>query len=119
MAYDKEIIFNQAMDLISKHNLIFIEDVLNLLPIHPSTFYEWYPSGSERNEIVKTEINKVRIKMKANMRKKWYESDNASLQIGLMKLLGTEDECNRLSGNMQQNKPNEIYTIKWNALDAN
>lgn len=119
MAYNRDEIFKQAIELITKHNLIFIDDVLSLLPIHPSTFYEWYPAGSEKNLELKSEIDKIRIKMKANMRKKWYESDNASLQIGLMKLLGNDDECNRLSGNIQQAKTGEIYSIKWNTLDAN
>jgi hypothetical protein len=118
MAYDKEAIYKEAIDLVNKHNLIFIDEVLSLLPIHPSTFYDWYPSGSERNLELKAEIDKVRIKMKANMRRKWYESDNASLQIGLMKLIGTEDEVNRLSGNVPQNKASEVYSIKWNTLDA-
>lgn len=118
MAYDKEDIYKQAIDLVNKHNLIFIDEVLQLLPIHPSTFYEWYPAGSERNLLLKSEIEKVRIKMKANMRKKWYDSDNASLQIGLMKLIGNDDELSRLTGNIQQTKASEVYSIKWNVLDA-
>jgi hypothetical protein len=118
MAYNKDIIFKEALDLVNKHNLIFIDEVLSLLPIHNTTFYEWYPAGSERNLELKAEIDKVRIKMKANMRRKWYDSDNASLQIGLMKLIGNEDEVCRLSGNVPQNKANEVYSIKWNVLDA-
>jgi hypothetical protein len=35
--------------------------------------------------------------MKSQMRNKWRESDNATLQIGLMKLIASDQERKRLS----------------------
>ena len=50
--------------------------------------------------------------MKQNMRKKWYKSDNAALQISLMKLIGDESEVQRLNNSKHEikhdNKDNNI-----------
>ena len=42
--------------------------------------------------------------MKISMRTKWYESDNATLQIGLMKLIADDDEAHRLNGTKREVK---------------
>jgi hypothetical protein len=42
--------------------------------------------------------------MKVSMRQKWYESDNATLQIGLMKLISDDDEAHRLNGTKREIK---------------
>ena len=42
--------------------------------------------------------------MKVEMRAKWYASDNATLQIGLMKLISDEDEAHRLNGTKREIK---------------
>jgi hypothetical protein len=53
--------------------------------------------------------------MKVSMRDKWYHSDNATLQIGLMKLISEDNEAHRLNGTKQEikheQKDNE-FTIK-------
>jgi len=38
MAYDKKKILKDALELIEKHHLIFIDDVVGLLPISKKTF---------------------------------------------------------------------------------
>jgi len=38
------------------------------------------------------------------MRSKWYKSENATLQMGLMKLISTDEELRKLS--MQHNETN-------------
>ena len=38
------------------------------------------------------------------MRKKWYKSDNPTLQIGLMKLISDDDEAHRLNGTKREIK---------------
>jgi hypothetical protein len=42
--------------------------------------------------------------MKIEMRAKWYASDNATLQIGLMKLIANDDEAHRLNGTKREVK---------------
>jgi len=41
-------------------------------------------------------------KIKHGLRTKWYNSDNATCQVALYKLLGTDDECHRLNGSKQE-----------------
>jgi hypothetical protein len=40
------------------------------------------------------------------MRKKWYDSDNATLQMGLMKLIATPEEHKRLATNFNDHTTN-------------
>lgn len=95
MAYKKAELEATALDAIKKHNLVFIEDVVSFLPCDKTTFYKH--KLNESNGIKDAlDFNKVRLKV--NMRKKWYESDNPALQMGLYKLIGTEEESDRLSG---------------------
>ena len=42
--------------------------------------------------------------MKVDMRDKWYNSDNATLQIALMKLIADDDEAHRLNGTKREVK---------------
>jgi hypothetical protein len=69
MAYDKKKIFEQAKEVIRKHKLFFIEDIVAFLPINKSTFYVFFKIGSEelktlnyllsKNKISETAINRV------------------------------------------------------------
>lgn len=119
MAYDRKKILKDAIELIEKHHLVFIDDVVSLLPISASTFYEWFPAKSDELETVKKALEKNRVSMKANMRKKWYQSENATLQVALMKLIATDDEAARLSGTPREQKQDkDALVIKWNDLNA-
>lgn len=119
MAYKKENILKESLELIEKHHLIFIEDIIGLLPCDKTTFYRFFPPDSNEYHEIKSKLEKNRISMKANMRKKWYQSDNATLQVALMKLIATDDEAARLSGTPKETKQKEdALTIKWNQMDA-
>jgi len=119
MAYDKKKILKDALELIEKHHLIFIDDVTSLLPIHRDTFYNFFPVKSDEYDTIKRLLDKNRISMKSNMRKKWYQSDNATLQVALMKLIATDDEAARLSGTPREQKQDkDSLVIKWNDLNA-
>ncbi|MGL5075985.1 MAG: hypothetical protein ACRDBG_09100, partial [Waterburya sp.] len=87
MAYDRKKIFEQAKEMIVKHKLFFIEDIVAFLPCDKTTFYRFFdPSCNEYNELRELlEVNRTSIKV--SLRKKWYDSDNATLQMGLMKLI--------------------------------
>jgi hypothetical protein len=120
MAYKKENILKESLELIEKHHLIFIDDIVGLLPCSKQTFYVFFPPESDELDKIKSSLEKNRISMKANMRKKWYQSENATLQVALMKLIATDDEAARLSGVPKEQKQKEdALTIKWNQLDAN
>lgn len=95
--YDRKKIFEQAKEQIVSKRLIFVEEVVAFLPISKESFYTFYPIGSDEFDELKSLIETNKISLKTSMRKKWYDSDNATLQMGLMKLICTDDERKKLS----------------------
>jgi hypothetical protein len=97
MAYDKQKIFEQAKEMIVKHKLFFIEDIIAFLPCDKTTFYRFFePESNEYNEL-KGLLETNRIELKVSMRSKWYKSNAPALQMALMKLIATPDELKKLS----------------------
>ena len=94
MAYDRKKIFEQAKEVIVKHKLFFIDDIVAFLPISKSTFYEW---KLEQSEELKELLEQNRVELKVSMRSKWYKSNSPALQMALMKLIANKDELKRLS----------------------
>jgi len=101
MAYDKKKIFEQAKEMIVKHKLFFIEDIVSSLPCDKTTFYRFFePDSNEYNEL-KGLLETNRVELKVSMRSKWYKSNAPALQMALMKLIATPDELRKLSMNTQ------------------
>jgi len=96
MAYKTKELEEQALEAIEKYKLFFIDDVVSYLPCSTATFYN---HKLEELETIKEALKKVRTEIKVSMRSKWYKSDNATLQMGLMKLIGTDEERKKLSQN--------------------
>jgi hypothetical protein len=94
MAYDKQKIFEQAKEMIVKHKLFFVEDIIAFLPIASSTFYLW---EMEKSEELKGLLQTNRIELKVSMRSKWYKSNAPALQMALMKLIASPEELKKLS----------------------
>jgi len=121
MAYNKQELYNQAIEEIQKHKLYFIEDVVAYLPCGRTFFYDEILSDSDKSDIIKKELENNRIATKIKLRKKWEDSQSAPLQIGLMKLLGTEEEVERLNGSKQRidhtTNGKDINSIDLSKLD--
>jgi len=96
MAYNKKQLYSEALELIQKKNLLFIEDVIALLGISKQTFYSKFKVRSNELDNIKKNIRNNRVALKTNIRKKWYESDHFSSQLCLYKLCAEEDELRRL-----------------------
>jgi hypothetical protein len=97
MAYDRNKIFEQAKEVIVKHKLFFVEDIVAFLPISKTTFYEYFtPDSNEMNEL-KGLLETNRVTLKVSMRSKWYTSNAPALQMALMKLIATPEELKKLS----------------------
>jgi hypothetical protein len=99
MAYDTKELERQSLEAITKYKLIWIEEVVSYLPCSKPTFYE-----HKLNELnsIKEAVQKNRDDLKVGLRKKWYESDNATTQIALYKLIGTDDESDRINSQKQK-----------------
>ena len=97
MAYDRIKIFEQAKEMIVKHKLFFIEDIVAFLPISKPTFYDYFkPDSNDFNEL-KELLEQNRVTLKVSMRSKWYTSNAPALQMALMKLIATPEELRKLS----------------------
>lgn len=97
MAYDRKKIFEQAKEMIVKHKLFFIEDIVSFLPCAKPTFYDFFPPGSNELNELKGLLETNRTTLKVSMRSKWYTSNSPALQMALMKLIANEDELRKLS----------------------
>ena len=97
MAYDKQKIFEQAKEMIIKHKLFFIEDIVAFLPISKKTYYEYFPIESNESNELKELLEQNRTELKVSMRSKWYKSNAPALQMALMKLIANPEELKKLS----------------------
>ena len=98
-------IFDDCIAIIPANNVIFIDELLAYLPICKSTFYEYFPEGSDFSDRIKEEIFRNRVIKKAEIREKWKNSDNASTSICLYKLLATKNELDIIN---DANNPQNI-----------
>ena len=112
MAYDRNKIFEQAKEVIVKHKLFFVEDIVAFLPISKKTFYEFFPLESNESNELKELLEQNRTELKVSMRSKWYKSNAPTLQMALMKLIATPEELRKLS--MQHSEIENNMTISWN-----
>ena len=112
MAYKYSELEKQSLDAIEKHKLFFIADVTSYLPCDYSTFYNL---KLHESDIIKAALLKVKTDIKVSMRSKWYKSDNPTLQMGLMKLISSDDELRKLS--MQHNTNEEYEKPIFKQLD--
>lgn len=92
--YTNEQLEDLAIAAIEKHKLFFIQDIVAYLPIGSSQFYN---RNLEKSESIKEAMMEQRVKIKVSMRYKWFTSTNATLQMGLMKLISTDEERIKLS----------------------
>lgn len=99
MPYDTEILKAKAIETIKKNKLIFVEDVCAMLGIAKSTFYVHFPVGKDDSNELMNLIYENRQVLKNSMRKKWFDSDNATLQMALYKLCSTDAEHRKLNQN--------------------
>lgn len=122
MAYDKVKIFEQAKEVIIKHKLFFIEDIVAFLPIAKKTFYEYFPIGSNESNELKELLDTNRIEIKVSLRSKWYKSDAPALQMALMKIICTDEERRKLSMNYNENdtniQSNVPIVIDWSGKET-
>lgn len=99
MAFKKDELAEIAIKAITSKKLVFMDEVYAYLPCSRATFYN---HKLEELDSIKGAIEKNRIDLKVGLRKKWYESENATVQIALYKLIGSEDESDRI--NSQKSK---------------
>ena len=115
MAYKTDELEKQALEAIEKHKLFFIEDIVSYLPCDKTTFYahKLHESNS-----IKDALLEVKTNLKVSMRSKWFRSENATLQLALMKLLSNAEELRKLSMQHQVNEEAEKPIFNGINLDT-
>ena len=109
MAYDTNDLEKKSLEVIAKYKLVFIDEIAPLIGISNATFYN---HELEKLDSIKDLLQKNKIELKAGLRKKWYENDNATTQIALYKLIGSTEESDRI--NSQQTKVSGNLTTQIN-----
>lgn len=101
MAYDTEEMRKESIRVIKDKNLVFIGDIFGYTAFSKRVFYD---HKLHKCDDIKRALSTNRVNMKVDMRQKWYESDNPTLQIGLMKLIADDEEAHRLNGTKREIK---------------
>lgn len=91
----------QAVKAIEEHQLIYIEEIIAFVPWTKKTLYQ---KKLHESNAIKKAINESKIKTKSHLRKNWRQSENPTLQIALYKLIGTEEETEKLNGARQKHE---------------
>jgi len=96
MAYDREKIEQQLLDVIESDNHITtFEDAASHVEPSRQTLYNW---DFDKLDSLKSAIAENKTTVKRNLRKQWAtENASATLQLALYKLLSTENELKALS----------------------
>ena len=118
MAYDRVKVFEQAKEVIVKHKLFFVDDIVAFLPCSKQTFYDFFPVNSDQLDELKALLETNRTTLKVSMRSKWYTSNAPALQMALMKLIATPEELRKLSMNHQVTEETEKPIFKAINLDV-
>lgn len=108
MAYKTAELEKKSLEAIEKHKLFFIEDIVAYLPCSKKTFYE---HKLHELHTIKDALEKNKVEIKTSMRSKWYKSDNPTLQMGLYKLIGTEQEAERLGTTLKHQGSMDLSVI--------
>jgi hypothetical protein len=117
MAYDRIKIYQQALEIIEKKKLFFIEDVVTLLPCDKTTFYRFFEVESNEYNTIKEALDKNKIEVKNGLRNKWYNGNNPLTQMALYKLIGTEEEYHRIASTKTENKNINIEKPIFGGID--
>lgn len=99
MEYNKATVEKQALAAIKKHNIKFLNHIAGHLPCSRSTFYNL---GLDKVDTIKNAIEQNRIASKVKALNRWEKSKNPTLEIAFYKLIGDEEEVERLNGSKQK-----------------
>lgn len=124
MPYDTKVLKEKAIEVIKKNKLIFIEDIAAMLGINKTTLYNHFPIDTDDFNELTTLLNENKINLKVSLRKKWFDSDNATTQMALYKLCSTAEEHKKLqqnytdvtSNNETINNPIQVSVINTEQL---
>jgi hypothetical protein len=96
MAYDTAELERQILEVIEKEELTFFSEISLFIPASERTLYN---KEMQEMQSIKEALEANKIRHKSKMRKKWRDSENATLQISAYKLLADDEELKKLTMN--------------------
>ena len=107
MTYDKNELYERSLGIIENNDdIVFMYDVIVELGISTATFYDYFPDKSNDLNKLKEKLIANKSYQKRKLRKKWYDSDNATLNLCAYKLLADDDEHRALSDKQEIKQSN-------------
>jgi hypothetical protein len=94
MAYDREDLKRQALEIIDREEITTFNEIHLYMKAHRATLYT---HEIDKDDDIKKAIEQQKVAIKKKMRRNWRNSDNATLQIAEFKLLSSDDELARLN----------------------
>lgn len=113
MAYDKNKLYKQALELCEDNAIFFIQDIIDSLCVGKTTFYTYFPDDSNELNTLKEKLYKNRIEKKKELRNKLAKGNGTEL-IALYKLIGNDEERKSLSTNWNENHNSGSINVTWN-----
>lgn len=99
MAYSKKDLEKQALHIIKKEDLVFLNEVISYLPCSKATFYN---KKLDELDSIREALEKNKTNQKKEVRNKWRKSDNPTAQIAYYRLLSDDEENDKLNGGKQR-----------------
>lgn len=93
---------------------VFLDDVIAASPISKGFFYEIFPPEGKEAIELKEKLTQNKINKKLALRKKWADSDNATLNLNLYKLLSNEHERRLLADKVENENTNMNFNFAAN-----
>ena len=98
MAYDKSEIYEEAKEaIINQEYLFFVDDLVAYVACSRSSFYSYFPDGSDELDSLKELLKENKINMKVKLRGKLAKGEKAAEILALYKLIATDTERRALS----------------------
>ena len=98
----------ECLNIIIEQQATFLDEIFIFSDILPSVFYE---AKLQDSQAIKDAIEINRAKLKRDLRQKWQDSTNATLNAALYKLVCNEEEKRSLSAsNAKQQAGTDICT---------
>lgn len=113
MAHSKEDLFKRAVDILENdQELVFIEELAIEMGISKTTLYKYFKDGSDELDVIKGLILDNKASLKKKLRNKWYNSDNATLNVCAYKLLSNSLERDLLADRSKNDNANANIEVK-------
>ena len=94
MALNKQELIDEALAIIPREEGVTLEEVWLFMGITRTTAFNYQLNVVDE---IKEAVLKEKIKVKKKLRRKWRDSDNATLQIAEFKLCSDDEELARLN----------------------